>query len=337
MERKKRIDWIDVAKGIAMICVILVHVEEHFIKPGLLATTKIPIYTFHMPIFFFMSGYLFSLKSSFKEFLINKCKRILVPYVFLGVLLCLFTAVWQKYDLGWTLKDILLQKRVWTLWFIACLFWLNILFYILARFIKSEKIRAITVVLIAAAGIIYYKLGGGPIYWNIDVCMTALPFFYGGFLCKKTDFVNHKILASRFKWGFFLAFVAIDALCTVVKYRITGQYLEFFGCMYGIALLTYIGSFAGIFALIILADACRGFKPFRYIGENSMIFYAWHQTMLLPLIEFLFKKLHWFQSWLPGKGEYYGRILLATLLICVVSALLNEFICRLKLSFIVGK
>lgn len=337
MQKKQRIDWIDVAKGIAMICVILVHVEEHFLSPGALASTKIPIYTFHMPIFFFISGYLFSLKSSFKEFLINKCRRILIPYVCLGGLLCLFTVFWQKYDLKWTLEAILLQKRMWTLWFIACLFWLNILFYILARFIKSEKIRAIAVILIATAGIIYYKMGGEALYWNVDVCMTALPFFYAGFLCKKTDFVNQKVLASKFKWGIFVGLVALDFLCTMLNYRITGQYLEFFGCMYGIAPLTYIGSFAGIFALIILADACRGFKPFRYIGENSMMFYAWHQTMLLPLVQFMFDELNLFNSWLLGTGEYYGRLLLATFVICVVSALLNEIICKAKLGFIVGK
>ena len=55
MDVKKRIDWVDVAKGIAMILVIVVHAEEHFM-PGTLVSTKIPIYTFHMPLFFFMSG-----------------------------------------------------------------------------------------------------------------------------------------------------------------------------------------------------------------------------------------------------------------------------------------
>ena len=336
MQKRNRIDWIDVAKGIAMICVILVHAEEYFLNSELLATTKIPIYTFHMPIFFFVSGFLFSMKGSFKEFLINKSRRILIPYVCLGVLLCLFATFWLKADLKWLLFFILKQKRVWTLWFIACLFWLNMLFYALVRFIKNEKIRSIAVILITTAGLLYYKYGGEAVYWNVDVCMTALPFFYAGFLCKQTDFVDQKILSSKFKWGFFTGFVVLDIVCTMLNYRMTGEYLEFYGCMYGIAPLTYIGSFAAIFALIILADACHGFKPFRYIGENSMIFYAWHQTMLLPLVQVLFAKLNLFQS-MSGRGAYYGKLLLATFVICIVSALLNEIICRFKLGFIVGK
>ena len=117
----------------------------------------------------------------------------------------------------------------------------------------------------------------------------------------------------------------------------TGQFLEFFSKQYGIAILTYIGAFAGTFAVIILSDACRGFKPLKYIGENSMMFYAWHQTMLLPVIEVLFQKMNLFQSdWILG-GEYYARLLLATALCCVFSALLNEIIFRLKLGFMVGK
>lgn len=343
---KKRIDWVDVAKGIAMILVILVHVEEHFM-PGVLVSTKIPIYTFHMPLFFFMSGYLFSAKKSFGEFLKKKCRRILVPYVCLGVLLALFDAFWQGRNpfgrswfrpeiFKWNLWGLLYQNRLWTLWFIACLFWLNIIFYIIVRFVKNEKIRAAIVVLMAAAGIIYYKMGGGSLYWNVDACLTAMPFFYAGYLCRKTDFINQKILASKWKWGFLAAFVALDVVCTVVNYKLTGQFLEFYGRQYGIAILTYIGAFAGTFAVIILSDACRGFKPLKYIGENTMIFYAWHQTMLLPLIDAFFQEKHLFRGFLSS-GQYYGRLLLATVLCCVISAILNEIICRVKLGFMVGK
>ena len=39
--------------------------------------------------------------------------------------------------------------------------------------------------ILAAAGIIYYKMGGPSIYWNIDVSLTAMPFFYAGYLCRK--------------------------------------------------------------------------------------------------------------------------------------------------------
>lgn len=344
---KKRIDWVDVVKGIGMILVIVSHTEEHFM-PGQLVTLKIPIYTFHMPLFFFMSGYLFSMKNSFKEFLKNKSKRILVPYFCLGTILVLFDTYWQgrnPFGNPWFQKErffgemlsLLYQNRFWTLWFIACLFWMNILFYVIVKHLKSEKKRAIVVTVMAVAGLIYYMVGGPNLPWNIDVCFTAMPFFYVGYVCRKKDFIGKKLLANRWKWAMFAGFIALDAVCAVINLVTTGQFLEFWGNMYGIAPLTYLGAFAGIFAVIILADACHGFAPLRYIGENTMLFYAWHQTMLLPLVQQFYVKMMWFQdAWLPPV-MYYGRVIVSTLIICVLMSLVNEILCRAKLGFIVGK
>lgn len=347
MNEKKRIDWIDVAKGIGMLLVIISHVEEHFVGTPM-AVLKGPIYTFHMPLFFFVSGYLFSTKKSFREFFKNKCKRILVPYFCLGTILVLFDIYWQgknpfgnpwfKMDkfLGGMLR-LIYQCRFWTLWFIACLFFLNIFFYVIVRYGKTEKVRAASVLLLAIAGLTYYKIGGGGLFWNIDVCLTAMPFFYIGYLCRKTDFVDAKILKNRFKWLLFIGFIAVDMVCYIVNLTMTGQFLEFWGNLYGFAPLTYLGAFAGIFAVIILADACHGFVPLRYLGENTMLFYAWHQTMLIPIIQKFYIEHDMFQAVWLSPGLYYGRIILSTLIICVVLAVVNEVICRLKLGFMVGK
>lgn len=347
MSTKKRIDWVDVAKGICMILVIISHAEEHFI-PGQMAKLKIPIYTFHMPLFFFISGYLFSMKSSFKEFLKSRCKRILVPYFCLGGILILFDTYWNgrnPFGDSWFHKDHFLyllgqlftQKRFWTLWFIACLFWLGILFYAIVRFVKSEKARAIVVAVLAIAGLVYYRLGGGGIFWNIDVCFTVLPFFYAGYLCRKTDFINQKILGNKkYKPILFVGFVVIDTACAIMNWKVFGGYMEMFHCKYGMEILTYICAFSGIFAVIILADWCNCF-PLRYIGVNTMLLYAWHQTMLLPVIEYYFNKLGMFKDFILPTWKYFGRVGLTTLICCVVLCLVNELLCRIKLGFMVGK
>ncbi|MBP9989017.1 MAG: acyltransferase family protein, partial [Ruminococcus sp.] len=71
---KKRIDWIDMAKGYGMILVIIGHiVADKGIAFRLISS-------FHMPLFFVLSGYLFSNKKTFKEFFIKKVKSLVVPY-----------------------------------------------------------------------------------------------------------------------------------------------------------------------------------------------------------------------------------------------------------------
>ncbi|MGV3119497.1 acyltransferase family protein [Lactiplantibacillus argentoratensis] len=52
---KKRIEWIDIARGITMISVVIGH-SLYGYNNGLLSHF---IYTFHMPIFFILTGYLY--------------------------------------------------------------------------------------------------------------------------------------------------------------------------------------------------------------------------------------------------------------------------------------
>ena len=51
MEEESRIRWLDAARGYGILLVIFAHVDYSFLR-GI-------IYTFHMPLFFFLSGYVF--------------------------------------------------------------------------------------------------------------------------------------------------------------------------------------------------------------------------------------------------------------------------------------
>ena len=57
---EKRLDWLDVAKGYGILFVIYAHTDYGFIGNLL--------YTFHVPLFFFLSGFVFSNKYDFKTF-----------------------------------------------------------------------------------------------------------------------------------------------------------------------------------------------------------------------------------------------------------------------------
>jgi len=65
--KTKRLQYVDIARGIAMICIILGHL-------GNPAINRV-VFTFHVPIFFFITGYFTSTKRSK-----NKIRTLLVPY-----------------------------------------------------------------------------------------------------------------------------------------------------------------------------------------------------------------------------------------------------------------
>ena len=84
-KKSKRVMFIDIAKGIAIICIILGHL-------GINNINRV-VFTFHVPIFFMITGYFINKKYTIKEFIINKFKRLIVPYFitsFVIILLSLF-------------------------------------------------------------------------------------------------------------------------------------------------------------------------------------------------------------------------------------------------------
>lgn len=85
---KKRIEQIDIARGIAAICMILGH--SFIVHPidisnvGWCRALHLWIYSFHMELFFFLTGAVWSCRN-FSEY-IKKSMRVLVPYVAFGCL-----------------------------------------------------------------------------------------------------------------------------------------------------------------------------------------------------------------------------------------------------------
>ena len=78
----RRLEWMDVAKGIAIILMVVGH-------------TSIPkslsdfIWTFHMPLFFIASGWLTSWnKNTAQSFIRNKSKNLLLPFFSYSMIVC---------------------------------------------------------------------------------------------------------------------------------------------------------------------------------------------------------------------------------------------------------
>jgi fucose 4-O-acetylase-like acetyltransferase len=74
----KRIEYIDIARGIGILLVVLGHNDFGYISPF---GYKL-IYSFHMPLFFFLSGYFLNVTIPFWEFFKKRFNSLLKPYFF---------------------------------------------------------------------------------------------------------------------------------------------------------------------------------------------------------------------------------------------------------------
>ena len=84
MTLNQRINWIDWAKVFAIYLVALGHLLSKTGSEGYIFNF---IYSFHMPFFFFISGYLFRIKENgLVDFLKSSFRSLLVPYILLNLI-----------------------------------------------------------------------------------------------------------------------------------------------------------------------------------------------------------------------------------------------------------
>ncbi len=331
-----RISWLDMAKGYGTLLVIMGHLGV-----GGLNTW---IYSFHIPLFFFLSGYVFSLKYEWKTFIKKKCKSIIIPYFCLGVPMVLFELFLQFCRGTFTVtkgkdlfKELFFQQRFWAIWFLACLFFINILFFFVVKLCKKEWQIALVSVALCFIGLFYYHNGGTAFYWNMDVCMTAIPFFALGYLYKMhASSIDDWLKKKRNSIALFFACGMINVITWRLSIGANGLGLEMFKSNYGNPVFTYISAFAGIFCVVIFSKwfTC---SPVLYIGENSMIYYAWHQTIMIPVMSKCMSIIGGaglLESGTVGTFVYKALMMLG---IVAVLTICNVFIRKMKLDFMIGK
>lgn len=304
MEKKGRIDYLDIAKGIAILAVILGHCGG--LPQGLINF----IFSFHMPVFFFISGFVLKPRDS-REYAVRKAKQLMIPYYMTGlsiivlstIQLCIkhafiddiYTDILNKiwavfYGSGEAYQTSVYIPNAQALWFFPALFVASI---IVNECIK-RKYSAVYIGCIAVLG--YYT---SKIFWlplSLQAGMVSAVYVYIGFEFKKyniLDFLDRKI-------------VAIEIFAIYILYYIWGG-----GRLYLVrnwfeqGIWEVIGSICAILCVIqvskVISDKIKPCKKlFSFLGKNTQFILCFHIIDL-----FLFD---W--GFLYGKLSPYGNFVL---------------------------
>ena len=84
-----RYETIDIAKAFAIILVVVGHFQSPYMPHGYEIMRSV-IYLFHMPLFVFVSGFLYIATwrpTSYKHFVVKKFKRLMIPYLFVSIII----------------------------------------------------------------------------------------------------------------------------------------------------------------------------------------------------------------------------------------------------------
>ncbi len=286
---KKRINWIDMLKGWGMILVMLAHAP-------LPEELRKYIYSFHMPLFFFISGYLFTINkySNIREFIKSKFKSLIIPYFIFSIFNYLFWLVFRQFANNNTdniLKPFIgsfigIRGTEWTLcngtlWFVLALFISEMWLYIILKYLKNNNQNiTICLVIFSLIGYLYTKFIGIRLVWSIDVAFTSIVFLGSGYLIKKINIIDK--INNKY---------SILLLILNLIFGMSNTGVNMFAGIYGNYIFFYIASFSGILANILLIKSIHNIKIFNYIGRNTFIYLALHQYVIFSVLKRVSSKI----------------------------------------------
>lgn len=296
---KKRIDYIDVARGLGIILVVIGHSGTPF---------RNLIYLFHMPLFYFLSGYFYKKEYSAHPllFLKKRLKRLYIPFIKYGLIfLCLhnlfinihlYKVELKYYNLITFFKSFIniltfqnTEQLLGSFWFFSSLFITEALFVFISFFTmknitkRKELIRFLVVALCSCFG---YLLSIYNIHLirNIDISFSVLILFYLGYLYNQH---KDKVKNNIYLFIFFLINLVI--LNYLGRIELSQNYYE--NPFYLI-----VCSLSGIYVILCISKFLCTHKFnitfIKYLGKNTIPIMALHFLVfkLVNLIQIIIYK-----------------------------------------------
>lgn len=273
----KRIAWADIAKGIGILAIIAGHM-------GVLSLIHL-VFTFHVPLFFLISGYFLSTKDSLKDFALKKAKVLLIPYAFTCVLQIIAKII---VDLANHTPDQILSDvverfiealygsgssavrtpfgidQIGAIWFLLALFWSLL---IVKYFIQKEN-GLLYICIIAG-----FSFVSAVFFWfpfSIQPGGIGALFVYIGYYARKRNVNFEKINYPLMLLGFvvFALEFHFEFFLSMASNKYDGLVLSMLGAI--------IISYAVICISVLIERIPLLSKPLTFFGKNSLVVLCFH-------------------------------------------------------------
>mgnify|MGYP004664867891 CR=1 FL=1 len=291
--KNKRLEYVDIARGIAIILIVLGHSITY--SQNCRIIYKI-IYSFHVALFFIISGYTYKIKKeeSFFEFFKRKFIRIMVPYYIWALLFIIpfyifgsstGDAIGASYSMHGLKKiffnilyangNLFALKQNSALWFLPSLFSMEIIYYYVIKKSDNNKfLTALYVTLEFIIAIMAYKFMKFVFPLGINTCLHFGIFYHLGYLIKKNNLIESNILNNIFS---FIIITIIGIFSALLNHRIVSAIDYAYGNL-------YLAIFSGIFlsiSVFIISKKIKTNKLLEYIGQNTMGILIFHKLAVV--------------------------------------------------------
>ena len=269
--RNEYIDWL---KGFAIFLVVLGHCW--LLDRGIFWL----IYRFHMPLFFSISGYLFSSKRKFKDFVKIKFKKLIIPYIIFFVMSYLITNFCINHiSIKRAIKILLLNGKYlisvnnWAIWYLPLFFLASLLFYFVTK-INNKKIYTAVIVIAGILTVPSYiffnsRVIDGKIPWSINVLPAAIFYMGMGYAIKNIKSTKFKI-NEKLKGIISTVLLSIGIIISIGN---SNQIISISSYKYLITSILFL-------QFIILVTKNNKNKIMVYLGKNSLVILGIHRVIL---------------------------------------------------------
>ena len=329
---ESRLSNIDMLKAFGIFMVLIGHQTNNLILEQY-------IYSFHMPLFFWISGFLFNPEKyrRFNIFLLKRFQTVIMPYFIFASISFVF---WFFIVRGLSVRGQVYSLDPWypffgifvgigvepwrnpldiALWFLPCLFVTEIIYWFVNKYKKTRRMYLV----LSVIGLIGYISSIWSPYrlpWSIDTAATAVIFYCVGHRYRNLEMDIRKI---HLIWKIMViaAFAILGFGLGMLNGKADMNYNH-----YGNPLLFYCGAFAGIYLWYYIISACPINRLVTFIGKNTIILVG-----LLGISTFILRGLHYLLFGTLGsigKSGIISTVIYCTFSICMlipVMYLINRF------------
>ena len=261
----ERYSWLDILKGFGIIFVVL----GHFCSINAVYNWA---YSFHMPLFFLASGYLYHKKSVIGT-VKHKFLTLMVPYFLFGIITSIYYVlisfmISREVNFGelifglmyGTYSRIVYNKE---LWFLPSLFCISVIYNMLKSGMGEQKLLYALVATITVLSML--EVVPDILPWGMDyhVCLFMIYYMLGNILAEKGWIEKVRKLPVKYKCIWVLVLICGHSL--IFTYHSLSRPLGYIIALIGIA--------EWIFISILIEN--HG-KILEYIGQASLCILCLH-------------------------------------------------------------
>ena len=274
LSNKQRLDYIDIFRSLGIIAMVMGHIGfggkfDHF------------IHAFHMPMFFFISGFFYRRRDcSIGEYVGKKAKSLLIPYISFGIGHYFVKIVLS----GFSIRPLIRLFTINTgglpiagaLWFLTALFFTDIIFFLLDRWNVKWLIIPLALIGSFADQLLHY-----PLPWALSASFVGLGLYWFGEMSKKYEDKLVKLL--NMNWWQILVIGAITTALIFVN-----GYINMREGTYAFIPLFWINALLSVYVGISISKMMSKIDKIKWltsIGRNSIVYVCLNQFVIMVLFK----------------------------------------------------